>query len=464
MARELEFDIPSDKKVRLVVIAIIVVSIVDIAMFGSLVNAEVVPFGRLGMLDRVLLAAPFCGLLWIVFAGFGRKHTAGYYFRYRFGQTLQFVLFYTAITLGTNTVFRAFHPTSYESALGYYFGTLIFMFIVWSLMVSVVAIPIILWRSKRISARSSYQVTKNSHPKSNHYVADPKGRDGSRSDRRTSSNKGSSQSSVEGFKRGDRTQVEKHTAQKPSFQENHSQRPTPYKTQAEKREETEQKVEAETKSVQESSIKKSLTERNKEPIDDSADELYAIAWDEVETGNPDKGLWARLYVKHDADEAKTKVAYIEDRVKILFQQREIKLLEEKRLEKEHQEKENIRLEEERLEEHRIETERREEEQQKQENEEEEKLLATLRGLSPMPMWKREDYFGHYIQLKHAIRQRDSDKVLRLICSGADPTGLLTDSDENVTNVLASNKKLRHIITVAIRLRSKKIVNVDGIKE
>ena len=82
----------------------------------------------------------------------------------------------------------------------------------------------------------------------------------------------------------------------------------------------------------------------------------------------------------------------------------------------------------------------------------------------MPMWKREDYIGNYIQLKHAIRQRDSDKVLRLIRSGANPRDLLTDSDENVSNVLESNKKLRHIITVATRLRSKKILNLDGIKE
>jgi len=457
MASKLEFDIPSDKKVRLVVIAIIVVSIVDIAMFGSLVEAEVVPSGRLGILDRQLLAGPFLGLLWIVFAGFGRKHTAGYYFRYRYGQTLGWVLFITASSVGTNTVFVDFDPSSYGSALGYFYMVLFVMFVIWGLVVSVVAIPIILWRSTRISTRSSYQIAEDSHPKSNQYVADPKSRDGSRSDRRTSGNKGSSQSSTERFKSGDRTQVENHTVQAPSLQKSSSQRPTPYKTQAEKREETEQKVKAEIKSVQENSNKKSLTERDQELIDESADELYAIAWEEVEAGNTNTGLWARLYVKHASDEAKTKAAYIGERVKQMLQQREQEARQQERLEKE-------KLEEEKQ----LPKKRQAEELLNQETEQERDLLAKLRNIRTLPDWleqyRREDYIGNYVRLKQAIRAHSVDNVLRLIRNGTDPTGILTESDQSVRYALSSDADLKYIITVATRLRSKKLLTVDGIKE
>ena len=91
MTEKRHFDIPSDKKVRLVVIGIIIVSIIDVILFGSLVEADVAPFGRLTLPDRILLGTPLFGILWIAFAGFGRKHTRGYFFRYRYGQTLCFV-------------------------------------------------------------------------------------------------------------------------------------------------------------------------------------------------------------------------------------------------------------------------------------------------------------------------------------------------------------------------------------
>ena len=283
MTNKLEFDIPSDKKVSLVVIAIIVVSIVDVILFGSLIEVEVVPFGRLAILDRVLLAAPFWGLLWFIFAGLGRKHTAGYYFRYRYGQTLSFLLFFTATSLGTNTLFRQFDPTSFGSALGNYYAILFIMFIIWGLIVSVVAIPIILWRSKRISARS---VSKTP-------VASKKVDTAKRSSQQISQS----------------SNVVKAKPDQPAV-------------------EAAQTVKTETKPAQDTPTKKRLPERKQESIDDSADELYAIAWDEVEANNTDKGLWARLYVRHDADEAKMKVAYIEERVKILIQQREVELQEE----------------------------------------------------------------------------------------------------------------------------------------
>ena len=279
MTNKLEFDIPSDKKVDLVAIAIIVVSIVDVTLFCCRGETVVdVPLGRLDTLDRILLAAPFWGLLWIIFSGFGRKHTAGYYFRYRYGQTLSFLLFFTAVGLGTNTLFRQFDPTSYGSALGNYYATLTFMFIIWGLIVSVVAIPIILWRSKRISARS---VSKTP-------VASKKVDTAKRSSQQIS------QSSNVAKARPDQSAVE-----------------------------AAQTVKTETKPVQDTPTKKRLPERKQESIDDSADELYAIAWDEVEANNTDKGLWARLYVEHNGDEGKTRVAYLKERVAQLTEEQKV---------------------------------------------------------------------------------------------------------------------------------------------
>jgi hypothetical protein len=493
MTNKLEFDIPSDKKVSLVVIAIIVVSIVDVILFGSLIEVEVVPFGRLAILDRVLLAAPFWGLLWFIFAGLGRKHTAGYYFRYRYGQTLSFLLFFTATSLGTNTLFRQFDPTSFGSALGNYYAILFIMFIIWGLIVSVVAIPIILWRSKRISARS---VSKTP-------VASKKVDTAKRSSQQISQS----------------SNVVKAKPDQPAV-------------------EAAQTVKTETKPAQDTPTKKRLPERKQESIDDSADELYAIAWDEVEANNTDKGLWARLYVKHDADEAKTKVSYLEERVKILIQQREVELQAAKRLEKERQEKEKKRLEEERLEEERLEKKRLEEEwleevrlknkrleeerleeerlekkrleeerlekerlekkrleeerlekerlekkrleeerlekerlekkrldrprqeriqqenrRREVEEKEERELLQRLHEQSPIPLISA---LNEYFMLKEAVLDSDLPRILLLLVSGANPKRMLDDPDDRIRKALSSsgNKEMRDILVIATRLWEK----------
>ena len=68
------------------------------------------------------------------------------------------------------------------------------------------------------------------------------------------------------------------------------------------------------------------------------DDLYAIAWEEVEKGIQDRGLWARFFVENDADEGKTKVAYIKARVKLLVQKRKQEFEKKKRLEEELAEK------------------------------------------------------------------------------------------------------------------------------
>jgi hypothetical protein len=47
------------------------------------------------------------------------------------------------------------------------------------------------------------------------------------------------------------------------------------------------------------------------PVNDNQN--FATASDEIEAGNLDKGLWARLYAETDGDEAKTKARYIKRR-------------------------------------------------------------------------------------------------------------------------------------------------------
>ena len=47
------------------------------------------------------------------------------------------------------------------------------------------------------------------------------------------------------------------------------------------------------------------------------DQLFALAWTELEEGTFDKGLWARLYQENEGDEKKTKVAYLSARVEQL---------------------------------------------------------------------------------------------------------------------------------------------------
>ena len=54
----------------------------------------------------------------------------------------------------------------------------------------------------------------------------------------------------------------------------------------------------------------------------SDEDLYGIAWDELEAGTYEKGLWARLYAEHDGNEENTRVAYLNERVTALTKKRQ----------------------------------------------------------------------------------------------------------------------------------------------
>ncbi len=61
------------------------------------------------------------------------------------------------------------------------------------------------------------------------------------------------------------------------------------------------------------------------------DSFYADAWDELEEGNQDKALWAKLYATHSGDEKKTKAAYLKQRVSQHSDQRRVEAADAKEL-------------------------------------------------------------------------------------------------------------------------------------
>ena len=63
------------------------------------------------------------------------------------------------------------------------------------------------------------------------------------------------------------------------------------------------------------------------------DSFYADAWDELEEGNQDKALWAKLYATHSGDEKKTKAAYLKQRVSQHSDQRRVEAADAKELQK-----------------------------------------------------------------------------------------------------------------------------------
>ena len=54
----------------------------------------------------------------------------------------------------------------------------------------------------------------------------------------------------------------------------------------------------------------------------SDEDLYGIAWDELETSTYEKGLWGRLYAEPDGNEEHTRVAYLNERVAALTKKRQ----------------------------------------------------------------------------------------------------------------------------------------------
>ena len=63
-------------------------------------------------------------------------------------------------------------------------------------------------------------------------------------------------------------------------------------------------------------VAKSTEESGDRPSDEA---LYEKVWKEIEEGQTDVGLWAKLLVENDGDESKTKVAYLKTRVARLSQ-------------------------------------------------------------------------------------------------------------------------------------------------
>lgn len=57
--------------------------------------------------------------------------------------------------------------------------------------------------------------------------------------------------------------------------------------------------------------------------DATDDDLYAIAWKEIENNDQEKGLWARLYAEHSGNSELLRTAYLKLRVEELGKQREI---------------------------------------------------------------------------------------------------------------------------------------------
>lgn len=68
-------------------------------------------------------------------------------------------------------------------------------------------------------------------------------------------------------------------------------------------------------------------------------ELYATAWDELEAGNKDKGMWVHALVDADGDEEKARLRYLKNRV----EQMKVVMLKEQQ-EKELRKKEMVKKE------------------------------------------------------------------------------------------------------------------------
>ena len=64
------------------------------------------------------------------------------------------------------------------------------------------------------------------------------------------------------------------------------------------------------------------------PPEVNVDHIYAQVAKEIESGNPDKGLWTRLWAECDGDDKKTKVIYIKQRANVLIATEKARLLEE----------------------------------------------------------------------------------------------------------------------------------------
>ena len=256
----------------------------------------------------------------------------------------------------------------------------------------------------------------------NQYGPDPKGRNGggSRSNRRTNSSEYSTQSSTEGLKWGDRTQIENNSVQTPSVQEQPTKRPPEYKTQAEERDEA--------KYLPVIPVLMNLND----------DELYALAWKEVDGQGRAEGLWARLFVEHDGDETKTRVAYLKLRVEELHQLRRKEIEESEK-------KEQAWLETQKQQVEKVE---------RQHQKEEDELLEKLRN---MPAVNHERRVTDVLRLNDAVRLGDTKTILGYLSGGLDPATIL-----GVTHKYRISNEVKSLLGVAARLWEKGLLTKNGV--
>jgi len=198
--------------------------------------------------------------------------------------------------------------------------------------------------------------------------------------------------------------------------------------------------------------------RSKEPDPSNAEDdaelhRYDIAWRELESGNPHRGLWARAFAMNQGDDTKAKVQYLIERTNFLKEQERRQEIERRTRElrqqeiwkeKERQRKERMELlekEEQRKEEERNAQEIREKELQK----EKDRLRRERAEKLNREMQRQEEERQHQnlldqIALKHSekvsllrdgINKPDKWNEFKLISAAQ------LESDENVFVLLAA---------------------------
>ena len=180
-------------------------------------------------------------------------------------------------------------------------------------------------------------------------------------------------------------------------------------------------------------------------MDLNDDDLYQIAWAEINQRRGSEGRWARLFVENDGDETKTRVAYIKLRVEDLQKLRKAEIDEVEKTEQAELEEQRKQAEAERLEiEHHL--------------KEEEQLLEKLRNTSPKkPPWFRFHFTGGH--------DLDVDIVLGFLSAGVDPKDLIgniTTTGDNEEADSLEVEELNSLLTIAARLWDKGMLTKKGV--
>lgn len=159
----LSFRLPSRKVINYVGIFTAAVTVYDVVLFSYLIANNVSPSESLGVLDQVFLVSPLCGVIWLVGASIGRRRTRSYYLRHRYAQVLAIVLYFAALQYTTaNPFFVTLNTSGSESyglALVLFFVGLLITFVIWTVLVSIFAVPILIWKSQRLETSSTIEQT-----------------------------------------------------------------------------------------------------------------------------------------------------------------------------------------------------------------------------------------------------------------------------------------------------------------